>query len=53
MGFGAIGLLFLMMECWHQFRDTQGWVSFLWFVLMIASWGVAGFANKSVQKENS
>ncbi len=49
--FGNFLMIILMMECWHQFRDTEGLPSLLWFIMVFVTLGVGAAANKAARKE--
>lgn len=50
MALANLGVFFIILECWHQFRDASGWSASGWFALMIAAWVVAIVGNKILAK---
>lgn len=53
LGCAPLLMMFLMFECWHQFRDSSGFEAALWLMLLVGGWVASSMALKAFKKEIS
>ncbi len=45
-----LGVFVGILECWHQFRDSSGWVASGWFALLVLAMIVMSIGNTILLK---